>query len=175
MVDTNRYDEFAHLLQRSAGQIVAYLHALLLNWSDAEDVFQEACLVLLGEIRPVASRAPISSAGAACRRENKALNFRRTEARRARFWRPEVQVALMAAVSDRDAAAAGDSLAALAVCMDRLSEGDRRLVQRCYGDRVPVPADRGRAWPLAAERPQLAARVRTLLLECIQEVREDEP
>ncbi len=174
MVDTNRYDEFAHLLQRSAGQIVAYLHALLLNWSDAEDVFQEACLVLwekFDEFQP-----GTNFLGWALRvAQNKALNFRRTEARRARFWRPELQVALMAAVSDRDVAAAGDSLAALAVCMDRLSEGDRRLVQRCYGDRVPVQriaAELGRS-PQSVHNS--LRRVRTLLLECIQEVREDEP
>ena len=81
----------------------------------------------------------------------------------------------MAAVSDRDVAAAGDSLAALAVCMDRLSEGDRRLVQRCYGDRVPVQriaAELGRS-PQSVHNS--LRRVRTLLLECIQEVREDEP
>jgi RNA polymerase sigma-70 factor (ECF subfamily) len=174
MVDTNRYDEFAHLLQRSAGQIVAYLHALLLNWSDAEDVFQESCLVLwekFDEFEP-----GTNFLGWALRvAQNKAMNFRRTRARRARFWRPELQVALMAAVSDRDAAAAGDSLAALAVCMDRLSEGDRRLVQRCYGDRVPVQriaAELGRS-PQSVHNS--LRRVRTLLLECIQEVREDEP
>ena len=62
MVDPKRYDEFAHLLQRSAGQIVAYLHALLLNWSDAEDVFQETCL-LLWEKFDEFSRARISSVG----------------------------------------------------------------------------------------------------------------
>jgi RNA polymerase sigma-70 factor (ECF subfamily) len=174
MVDPNRYDEFAHLLQRSAGQIVAYLHALLLNWSDADDVFQESCLVLwekFDEFQP-----GTNFVGWALRvAQNKAMNFRRTRARRARFWKPELQMSLMAAVSDCDATAAGDSLAALAVCMDRLSEGDRRLVQRCYGDRVPVQriaAELGRS-PQSVHNS--LRRVRTLLLECIQEVREDEP
>ena len=103
------------------------------------------------------------------------MNFRRTRARHARFWKPELQMSLMAAASARDATAANASLAALATCMDRLSEGDRRLVQRCYGDRVPVQqvaAQLGRS-PQSVHNS--LRRVRTLLLECIQEVREDEP
>jgi RNA polymerase sigma-70 factor, ECF subfamily len=46
MRDMNRYDEFVELLQRSTGQILAYLNAILLNFNDAEDVFQESCVVL---------------------------------------------------------------------------------------------------------------------------------
>ena len=46
MHDLNRYDEFVELLQRATGQILAYLNALLLNFNDAEDVFQESCVVL---------------------------------------------------------------------------------------------------------------------------------
>jgi RNA polymerase sigma-70 factor, ECF subfamily len=173
MVDATRYDEFAQLLQRSAGQIVAYLHALLLNWSDAEDVFQESCLVLwekFDEFEP-----GTNFVGWALRvAQNKALNFRRTRTRRARILKPELQASLLAAACDRGTAAANVSLDALSVCMDRLSAGDRQLVQRCYGDRIPVQQVATQLGRSPQSVHNSLRRVRTLLLECIQEVREND-
>ena len=83
-------------------------------------------------------------------------------------------MSLMAVVSDRDAAAANASLVALAKCMDRLCANDRDLVHRCYGDRVPVrqvAAQLGRS-PESVHHS--LRRVRSLLLKCIKEVREDD-
>ena len=46
MPDPKRYDEFGELVRLHTSQILAYIDALLLNRSDAEDLFQETCLVL---------------------------------------------------------------------------------------------------------------------------------
>ena len=46
MPDPKRYEEFADLVRLHTSQVLAYIRVLLLNWHDAEDLFQETCLVL---------------------------------------------------------------------------------------------------------------------------------
>jgi RNA polymerase sigma-70 factor, ECF subfamily len=46
MPDPKRYGEFADLVRLSTSQILCYINALLLNWNNTEDLFQETCLVL---------------------------------------------------------------------------------------------------------------------------------
>ena len=46
MPDLNRYEEFTRLVRLHTSQVLAYIDSLLLNRSDAEDLFQETCLVL---------------------------------------------------------------------------------------------------------------------------------
>ena len=55
MPDPKRYDEFAGLVRLHTGQVLAYINALVLDWNDADDLFQETCLVLwqkFDEFRP---------------------------------------------------------------------------------------------------------------------------
>ena len=100
------------------------------------------------------------------------MHFQRSRRRLAKFLNSEVQASLAAAVSGRDAAATNDSLAALTTCMDRLSESDQELVRRCYGDRMPVSQVASRLGRSPASVHHSLRRVRTVLLECIREVRE---
>ena len=46
MYDPKRYDEFVNLVRLHTNRMLGYLDALLLNRDDAEDLFQETCLVL---------------------------------------------------------------------------------------------------------------------------------
>ena len=175
MIDPTRCDEFANLLRQSSAQILAYLHALLLDWNDAEDVFQESCLVLwdkfeefergtnfLGWAIPDCAAqgdAPSTQPGAA---DAAALETR------------------TARVPDdgrlqRDTAAVNEGLAALARCMDRLADADRRLVERCYGEREPVPQVAAELGRLPESVYNSLRRIRTLLLSCMNEVRENDP
>ena len=156
MVDANRYDEFAALLQQTTRQLLTYLNAVLFRWDDAEDVFQETCLVLwekFGEFQPGTSFL----AWALCVARNKAMSFQARQARRRRFWTPGLQSSLMAAVSNRSSASANADADALSACIDRLCEADRQLVRRCYGEDVPVRSGRRPAWPFTTKRPQFVA------------------
>jgi RNA polymerase sigma-70 factor (ECF subfamily) len=173
-IDPSRCDEFANLLRQTSTQIITYLQALLLDWNDAEDVFQDSCLVLWEKFDEF--ERGTNFLGWAIRiAQHKAMHFQRSRARRARLlWKPELQKSLMTVVCNRDTAAVNDSLAALARCMERLAEQDRRLVQRCYGDCVPVPqiaADLGR---LPESIYNSLRRIRSQLMACIKQVREDD-
>lgn len=173
MPDANRHEEFVGLLQRAAGQIMAYLYALLLNWNDADDVFQETCLVLwrkFDEFQP-----NTNFVGWAVRiAQNNAKSFQRSRRRCARLIKDDLQISLLAVAADRDGVEASDNLATLAACMDRLSEGDRRLVLRRYGERLPVQ----RVATQLGRTPQSVhnslKRIRTLLLECMEDVRDED-
>ncbi len=174
MPDPKRYDEFVDLLQRATGRILTYINALLLNWDDAEDVFQEVCVVLwrkFDEYRPGSNFLAWSLRIA----QNKAMDFQKGRARRRTFFTPQLQDTLMAEIARPDDAAAEAGLDALAGCMEELSAGDRDLVRLCYGEGVRVRR-------LAAQldrSPQSVhnslRRIRATLLECIQRVidRED--
>ena len=86
MVDENRYDEFAALLQQTTRQLLTYLNAVLFRWDDAEDVFQETCLVLwekFSEFQPGTNFL----AWALCVARNKAMSFQAMQARAAGFGR----------------------------------------------------------------------------------------
>ena len=154
MPDSSRYSEFVELLQRATGQIFAYLNALLLNWNDAEDVFQDACVVLwekFDEFRPGSNFVAWALRVA----QHKAMDFQKSRARRSVFWKAELQDSLMAAMAEADAT--DDGLAALSGCVARARRRRPELVQRCYGDGVPVRQIGGPTGPFAAKRPQFAA------------------
>jgi RNA polymerase sigma-70 factor, ECF subfamily len=168
MSDTNRYDEFAILLQQSTRQLLTYLNAVLFRWDDAEDVFQETCLVLwekFGEFQPGTNFL----GWALCIARNKAMTFQARQARRRRFWTPELQSSLMAAVSDRGSASANSDADALSTCMDRLCEADRHLVRRCYGEDVPVRQVATQLGRSPQSVHNSLRRIRAVLLECIQQ------
>jgi len=167
MPNPQRYDEFVGLLQRATGQILAYINALLLNWDDAEDVFQETCIILWGKFDEFQSGT--NFVGWALRiAQNKAMDFQKSRSRRAKFFKPELQALLLADMSVADPGAADDGLDALSNCMTRLDDGDRHLVQLCYGDGVRVRdvADRLGRTPQSVHNS--LRRIRVVLLECIE-------
>ncbi len=167
MSDPNRYDEFVALLRRATGQILTYIHALLLDWDDAEDVFQETCIVLWQKFDTF--RPGTNFLGWALRvAQNKAMNFQTTRARRRSLWSPAVQMALIAEVADRQGEPSGGGLATLNDCLERLGDADRALLQSCYGDGVPVrqlAEQMGRS-PQSVHNS--LRRIRFALLECVE-------
>ena len=101
--------------------------------------------------------------------QNKAMHLRRSESRRnTLLWKPDLQAWLMDAVLGREVPCADAAMAALSECLDRLAENDRQLVQRCYGDDVPVrrlATELGRS-PQSVHNS--LRRVRTTLLQCVE-------
>ena len=153
---------------------MTYLHAVLLDWDDAEDVFQNRASCSgknFDEFVP-----GTNFLGWAIRiAQNKAMHFQRSRKRLAKFLNCELQVSLAAVAAGRDAAATNASLAALTICMDRLSQADQDLVRRCYGDRLTVRQVASQLGRSPESVHHSLRRVRTLLLQCIREVREDDP
>ncbi len=136
MSDPKRYDEFAGLIRLHTNQMLAYIHAVLLNWNDADDVFQETCLVLWQKFDEFKSGTNFL-AWALRTADYRILKFRTKQSRGAAFT-AELRDALMADVARRTGNEVVDGLDALSNCMDRLTDDDRRMVTRCYGESIPV-------------------------------------
>jgi RNA polymerase sigma-70 factor, ECF subfamily len=166
MPDPSRYEEFADLIEFSTSRVLSYLHALLLNWDDAEDIFQETCLVLwqkFDEFRP-----GTSFLGWAMRiAQHKAMNFQKKQRRRTIFA-ANVRDALLTEFAARSSEATSADLASLSDCMDRLAQDDLRMVKSCYIERVPVRelADTMGRSPESVHNT--LHRIRTWLLNCIR-------
>ena len=174
MSHPDRYDEFASLLQEASPRILAYLDAMLLNFNDAEDVFQESCIVLWQKFGRVSAADELRGLGDANRAEQgDALSANRGPGR-PDCGGPICKTALLTAIADGEAARPDDALAALSGCMGQLPDGDRRLVQLCYGDGLPVrqmAAELGRS-PQSIHNS--LRRIRTTLLECVERAMKQE-
>lgn len=166
MPDLARYDEFAELVRLSTSRVVSYIQALLLNWNDTEDVFQETCLTLwqkFDEFTPGTNFV----AWALRIAQNKALNFQKKQARQAVFS-ANLRDALLTEVANRSDETATANLAALSGCMDRLPDNDKQMLKQCYVDgiRIRQIADTMDRSPKSVQNS--LHRIRHSLLDCIR-------
>jgi RNA polymerase sigma-70 factor, ECF subfamily len=164
--DLKRYEEFARLVRLHTNQVLAYIDSLLMNRSDAEDIFQETCLVLwqkFHEFEPGSNFLAWALRVA----DYRIMNFQTTQSRRVVFT-AELRNALMAEIADRRPEDDDVTLTALSDCTDRLSQEDQRLLKLCYVEDVPVRqlADAMGRPPKGVQKSLY--RIRTWLLECIR-------
>jgi RNA polymerase sigma-70 factor, ECF subfamily len=161
-----QYEEFARLVRLHTNQVLAYIDSLLLHRTDAEDVFQETCLVLwqkFDEFEPGSNFLAWALRVA----DFKAMNFRDIQSRRAVFT-DDLRTALMTEIASRGSGNDDTALEMLSDCTDKLSQEDQRLLKLCYAEGIPI-----RQLANAMGRPPKGIqkslyRIRTRLLECIR-------
>lgn len=166
MPDPKRYEEFADLVRLNTSQVLAYINALLLNWNESDDLFQETCLVLwqkFDEFEPGTNFL----AWALRIADYKVMKYRVKQSRHVAFTN-ELRDTLKANFSRRDGMDAVAGLTELSHCMDRLAPNDRQLATQCYGGNVPVRrvADAIGRSPESVHRS--LRRIRKWLLDCVQ-------
>jgi len=165
MPDPKRYEEFADLVRASTGRILSYINALLLNWNDTEDLFQETCLVLWQKFDEF--QAGTNFLAWALRiADNKVMDFQKKRSRNVAFT-ASLRDGLLIEIADRSTETATTNLAALSHCMKHLTPNDRRMVTLCHGEGVAVC----RIADMVGRSPQSVhhslRRIRKQLLECI--------
>jgi RNA polymerase sigma-70 factor (ECF subfamily) len=166
MPDLERYEEFARLVRNHTNQVLAYIDSLLFNRSDAEDLFQETCLVLWQKFDEFGPNTNFL-AWALRVADNKVMNFQTTQSRRVAFA-AELRDALMADIVTRSSEDKEAAVTALSGCADRLSQNDQRMLKLCYVEGVPLrqlAAAMGRT-PKGIQKSLY--RIRSWLLQCIQ-------
>jgi RNA polymerase sigma-70 factor, ECF subfamily len=166
MRDLKRYEEFARLVKIHTNQVLAYIDSLLFNRSDAEDLFQETCLVLwqkFDEFDPGTNFLAWALRVA----DRKVMNFQTTQSRRVAFT-VDLRNALMAEIARRSSEDNEAALAALSGCADKLSQDDQRMLKLCYVEGVPIHqlADAMGRSPKGIQKSLY--RIRHWLLECIR-------
>ena len=174
MPDPKRYDEFAHLVRLHSRQVLAYIGALVLNWSDADDLFQETCLVLWQKFDDFEPGTNFL-AWALRTADFQVMKFRTRQAQLTAFT-ARLRDAMMADISVRGPTrrrGLGRSPAAWI----GWPPSDREMVTQCYGESVPVRrlADELGRSPQSVHHS--LCRIRKWLLDCVRRElrREDSP
>lgn len=161
----SRSTAFIQLLNAHQNRLYGYLYSLVLNFDDAEDLYQEVATLLwqkfdLYEPNTDFGRWAIRVA------HFKVKNFMRRRGRM--MYSDEVLDQVMETQAAVESPVAVARTEALARCMEGLSESDRELVQTCYGGdfKIREVARRDGRSPDAIY--SALYRIRKALLKCIE-------
>jgi RNA polymerase sigma-70 factor, ECF subfamily len=164
---TERSQEFTKRLQQCQAELLRYIFALVRNGEDAQDIFQQTCVVLwdkFDEFDPARSFLAWACGVARFKVRKFFTQHRRHQVRFSDEF--AVRMAEVQAESSSDEPHA--RRAALPGCIDKLPPLQRELLVLCYGERqriVDVAARLGRS--AGGVRHSLQA-IRERLMECIE-------
>ena len=159
--------EFAHLLREAHRELFGFIFAMLQNRADAEDIYQQTALVLW---RKFSTFEPGTNfiAWAIRVAQFEIKDYVKARRRRKVFFNDEI----LDAIAVRYQAESNDvrerRLEALAKCVEKLSERDRRMLDRCYAvERDYRKIARAEGKTLGAVY-QAISRIRKALYLCVQ-------
>lgn len=165
-VEADRHQQFLLLYTRSHAALFSYILSLLPNWSDAEDILQQTCLVLwqkFAEFEPGTDFVAWSCSIA----RYKVLNSLRARGRDRHVFATDVLERLadegLVDVQRLDA-----ERKALNYCLQKLPPDERDLVHTCYdvGASIKRVAEHLGRSPNSCYK--LLNRIRESLLRCVE-------
>jgi RNA polymerase sigma-70 factor (ECF subfamily) len=158
---------FAELLHRHRGRLFAYVHALVRNLADADDVFQQTALALWRRFDAYdPSRSFLGWALGVARLE--AATWLRARARDRLRFSDELTGLLVEAFAELPADEADDRRDALPGCVDKLPDADRGLLTECYRPGADVAAVAARLGRSPSSVHNSLRRIRRALFECVE-------
>ena len=163
----SRASQFGELLAASQRELFGFIYSLVQHHSDAEDVFQQVALVLWEKFDTFEIGTNFA-AWSTTVAHNVARDFIRSRKRVAITFSNEVIEAIAAAYSAKRCWNSSDVSDALAGCLKKLSEDDRRLANRCYApnrDFAAIAKDENRTIGAVY---QAICRIRKNLYGCVQ-------
>jgi RNA polymerase sigma-70 factor (ECF subfamily) len=158
---------FADLLLKSSRDLFGFIYSLVQNLPDAEDVYQETSLVLWQKFDEftIGTNFTAWAMRIAHFRALKHIEAKRKQ----RLFLSEELLDSVAEAYQREALGKGDRrAAALTACIEKLSEKERQLVERCYApDRNYAEIARVSGRTIGAVY-QAINRIRKTLFACIE-------
>jgi RNA polymerase sigma-70 factor (ECF subfamily) len=160
---------FAEALRRDQSRLYGYIHSLVRDLNDADDLFQQTAAVLwnkFGQYDP--TRSFFSWACGVARLE--VCNFLRSRSRQRLYFSDDLNLLLVEAQEQMTAEETEDRRDALAQCVEKLRQRDRELLDECYSEEgeVNVVAHRHGRSPQSVYNS--LRRIRRSLYECISRV-----
>src|SRR5947207_9761681 len=138
-----RKAEFAEQLRPAQSRLFGYVHSLVRDLDDADDLFQQTTVILWKKFAEFdRSRSFFSWACGVARLE--VANFLRARSRQKLYFSDELNLLLVEAQEEMTHDELEDRRAALAKCVEKLRQRDRQLLEECYGG-AGVNAAAGRA------------------------------
>lgn len=171
--DSKRSQEFTKYLQQCQAGLLRYIFALVRNSEDAQDVFQQTCIVLwdkFDEFDP--ARNFFAWACGVAR--FKALKFLRQYRRRQVRFSDEFAQRMAEVQIDSGMHELETRRTALPGCIDKLPPSQRELLMLCYGENQRVADVAARLGRSVGGVHHSLQTIREKLMECIERaVRED--
>jgi len=123
--------EFARLLRGAHRELFGFIFAMLQNRADAEDVYQQTAIVLWRKFSAYETGTNfIAWAIRVAQFEIK--DYIKAQRRRKVFFNDEILEAIAVAYQPQTDEVRERRLEALAKCVEKLNERDRRMLDRCY-------------------------------------------
>jgi RNA polymerase sigma-70 factor (ECF subfamily) len=158
---------FAELLRREQGRLFAYIHSLVRDLNDADDLFQQTAVILWRKFAEYDSARPFFTWAAGVARFEVA-NFLRTRGRSKLYFSDELNLMLVEAHSALAEDQWEGSRQALSDCMARLRQRDRELLVECYADGASVSEVARRQGRASQSIHNSLRRIRRALFECVR-------
>jgi len=161
-----RKAQFAEYLRQSQTRLYGYIHSLVRDLNDADDLYQQTTLILWKKFDEFdRQRSFFSWACGIARLE--IANFLRRRGRRRLYFSDGLSLLLIEAQAEVADEELDDRRDALARCVEKLRQQDRELLTECYADESGVhgAADRHGRSPQSIYNS--LRRIRRALFECI--------
>jgi RNA polymerase sigma-70 factor (ECF subfamily) len=158
--------EFARRLRQNQTRLYGYIHALVRDLNDADDLYQQTALILWKKFAAFdATRSFFAWACGVARLE--VANFLRTRARRRLYFSDDLSLLLLEAQEEMSNQELEDRRDALARCVEKLRPRDRELLAECYRDPAGVNGAADRLGRFSQSVYNSLRRIRRALFECI--------
>lgn len=166
MDEADRETLFATLFRDSYRRIFAYVHVLVGNYADAEDVVQQTSIILWRKFSEF--EAGTNFAVWACNVARfEALNYLKRRRRYNARFSEAFQLKLAETMADVAGVEVNRRVAALEDCVKELPDGQRDLLRRCFGG-VESVADVARQLGRSTHSVYSSLRnIRHKLFECV--------
>src|SRR5262249_22037135 len=124
--------EFAERLRESQSRLFGYIHSLVRDLDDADDLFQQTTLILWNKFADFdPGRNFLSWACGVARLE--VCNFLRGRGRQRLYFSDDLNLLLAEAQGEVSSDELEERREALACCIEKLRQRDRELLDECYG------------------------------------------
>jgi RNA polymerase sigma-70 factor (ECF subfamily) len=169
----SRKAEFAEYLRQDQTRLYGYIHSLVRDLNDADDLYQQTALILWKKFAEFDRRRRFFAWACGIARLEVA-NFLRSRGRQRLYFSDDLSLQLIEAHTELSPEESEDRRDALARCVEKLRQRDRELLTECYGEESGVhgAADRRGRSPQSVYNS--LRRIRRALFECIARTLEQE-
>jgi RNA polymerase sigma-70 factor (ECF subfamily) len=161
-----REARFAAHLREIQARLYGYIHSLVRDLNDADDLFQQTALILWKKFDEFDCEHSFFSWACGIARLE-VVNFLRSRGRRRLYFSDDLNLLLIEAQAEMTSVEVAERRDTLAKCVAKLRDRDQELLMECYDDDAGVNQAAGRRGRSPQSVYNSLRRIRRALYECI--------